>query len=99
MQCLIESRTLYNAMLSMVKAQYEEKGTFPVNPRFTTQACSNCGTLIQQSLSVRTHICTSCDFVADRDVNAAQNILVKARAWPSGMAPDGEPVELRSPQL
>jgi len=55
-----------------------------VNPRFTTQACSNCGTLIQKSLSVRTHICTSCGLIADRDVNAAQNILFKAGAQPSG---------------
>jgi transposase len=29
MQCLKESRLLYNAMLEMVKAHYEEKGTFP----------------------------------------------------------------------
>ncbi len=70
-----------------------------VNPRYTTQACSHCGELIQKSLSVRTHICTSCGFVADRDVNAAKNILCKARAWPSGTAQDAEPVELRSPQL
>jgi putative transposase len=55
-----------------------------VNPRFTTQACSNCGTLIQKSLSVRTHICTSCGFIADRDVNAAKNILFKAGSQPSG---------------
>ncbi|GAC1348299.1 MAG: RNA-guided endonuclease TnpB family protein [Ktedonobacteraceae bacterium] len=50
-----------------------------VNPRFTTQACSQCGELIQKSLSVRTHMCTSCGFVADRDVNAATNILLRAR--------------------
>ncbi len=42
------------------------------------------GTLIQKSLSVRTHICTSCDLIADRDVNAAQNILFKAGSQPSG---------------
>src|SRR5437764_4200941 len=29
MQCLIKSRILYNEMLSTVKAQYEDKGTFP----------------------------------------------------------------------
>ena len=56
-----------------------------VNPRFTTQACSNCGELIQKSLSVRTHLCTSCGYVADRDVNAAKNILLKAGAPPSGV--------------
>ena len=29
MQCLQESRMLYNEMLAIVKQQYEEKGTFP----------------------------------------------------------------------
>jgi putative transposase len=53
-----------------------------VNPRFTTQACSQCGALVQKSLSVRTHICPSCGYVADRDLNAARNIL-KAGAPPS----------------
>src|SRR6266702_94982 len=55
-----------------------------VNPRFTSQKCSHCGQLVQKSLSVRTHICPSCGFVADRDVNAAKNILFKAGAPPSG---------------
>jgi putative transposase len=54
-----------------------------INPRFTTQNCSRCGAYVQKSLSVRTHICPSCGYVADRDVNAAQNIL-QAGAPPSG---------------
>ena len=29
MACLAESRTIYNGMLEMVKAQYEQDGTFP----------------------------------------------------------------------
>jgi transposase len=29
MQCLIESRGIYNAMLEQVKAQYEQQQTFP----------------------------------------------------------------------
>lgn len=65
-----------------------------VAPYFTTQRCSTCGAYIQKSLSVRTHICTECGYVADRDVNAAQNILAKALgagARPSDAnAPDGE---------
>lgn len=28
-QCLIESRMIYNSMLEIVKAQYEQVGTFP----------------------------------------------------------------------
>jgi putative transposase len=54
-----------------------------VNPRFTSQKCSMCGEIVQKSLSVRTHICPFCGYVADRDVNAAKNIL-EAGAQPSG---------------
>lgn len=50
-----------------------------VNPRFTSQKCFKCGEIVQKSLSVRTHICPFCGYVADRDVNAAQNILKRAR--------------------
>lgn len=38
-----------------------------VPPQYTTQACSACGALVKKSLSVRTHICTSCGVVLDRD--------------------------------
>jgi putative transposase len=69
-----------------------------INSRCTTQKCSKCGELVQKSLSVRTHICPSCGYVADRDVNAAQNIL-QAGAPPSGTLADGLAVEPRSPIL
>ncbi|HEU5199014.1 MAG TPA: transposase [Ktedonobacterales bacterium] len=51
--------------------------------RFTSQKCHRCGEIVQKSLSVRTHVCPSCGYVEDRDVNAAKNIL-KAGAPPSG---------------
>ena len=44
---------------------------------YTSQACSECGSLVKKSLSVRTHICHSCGVVLDRDHNAALNILSK----------------------
>ncbi len=49
-----------------------------VTPHFTSQMCSTCGTLVKKSLSVRTHVCTHCGVVLDRDHNAALNILDKA---------------------
>jgi putative transposase len=49
-----------------------------VPPHFTSQKCSDCGTIVQKSLSIRTHICHSCGLVMDRDQNAALNILEKA---------------------
>ena len=49
-----------------------------VAPQFTSQRCGACGAMVKKSLSVRTHICTSCGVVLDRDHNAALNILAKA---------------------
>ncbi len=49
-----------------------------VEPAFTSQDCSACGTQVKKSLSVRTHICPGCGLVLDRDHNAALNILDKA---------------------
>jgi putative transposase len=45
-----------------------------VPPASTSQECSGCGTLVRKSLSVRTHVCTSCGLVVDRDENAAKNM-------------------------
>lgn len=49
-----------------------------VNPRYTSQKCSQCGEIVKKSLSVRTHICLSCGLVLDRDENASRNILALA---------------------
>jgi len=49
-----------------------------VAPQFTSEACSACGAIVKKSVSVRTHLCTSCGVVLDRDHNAALNILAKA---------------------
>jgi putative transposase len=50
------------------------KITIAVNPAYTSQRCSGCGTLVKKSLSTRTHVC-QCGCVLDRDENAAINIL------------------------
>jgi len=55
-----------------------------VAPQFTSQQCSACDAMVKKSLSVRTHICTSCGVVLDRDHNAALNILEKALACTLG---------------
>src|SRR5207247_10510315 len=91
----------WGAFLDILEVKAESAGhqVIRVNPRFTSQKCYQCGEIVQKSLSVRTHICPCCGYVADRDVNAAKNILSKARAWPSGTVSAGSPVELRSPQL
>lgn len=64
------------------KAESAGARVVKVPPRFTTQACSECGEVVPKSLSVRTHTCAYCGYVDDRDVNAARNIL-KAGMRPS----------------
>ncbi len=49
--------------------------TVAVNPAYTSQNCSNCGKTVKKALSVRTHVCPHCLYVASRDENAARNIL------------------------
>jgi len=58
----------------------EEAGTqvVTVNPAYTSQACSACGVVVKKDLSVRVHVCPDCGYTADRDVNAARNILMLA---------------------
>lgn len=46
-----------------------------VNPKNTSQNCSNCGVKVEKSLSVKIHDCFTCGLVLDRDLNAAINIL------------------------
>ncbi len=57
------------------KAESAGREFVTVPPRYTSQRCSHCKELVQKSLSVRTHICPYCGYVADRDTNAALNIL------------------------
>ena len=57
------------------KAACAGKRVEAVNPAYTSQDCSGCGERISISLSVRTHVCTHCGLILDRDENAAKNIL------------------------
>ncbi|NEO69443.1 transposase [Moorena sp. SIO3H5] len=56
--------------------------TKAVNPRNTSQNCSNCGKKVSKKLKDRIHSCPHCGYVADRDVNAAINILNLAVGHP-----------------
>lgn len=70
----------WNKFLQWVK-YYGAMHAIPVmavSPKYTTQDCSACGHRVKKSLSVRTHICTNCGVVLDRDHNAALNILEAA---------------------
>jgi putative transposase len=73
-----------------------------VEPHFTSQDCSGCGTRVKKSLSIRTHICPGCGLVLDRDHNAALCILAKAlsllqeRDRTGGQSATGTPVSVRN---
>ncbi|MCC6602247.1 MAG: transposase [Anaerolineae bacterium] len=57
------------------KAEEAGKQVVPVPPQYTSQLCSECGTMVAKRLSVRVHKCDACGLELDRDVNAARNIL------------------------
>ena len=67
----------WSAFTNILALKAEEVGVrvVEVSSRFTSQRCFACGETVRKSLSVRTHMCESCGYVADRDLNAAQNIL------------------------
>lgn len=61
-------------LLLRYKAVEYGKQIIAVPARYTSQKCSCCGQIVKKSLSVRTHCCP-CGFTANRDHNAAMNIL------------------------
>ena len=80
------SDAAWNEFLEILEYKAENAGAqvIKVPARYTSQKCSACGALVPKFLSVRTHVCPFCGFIADRDVNAAKNIL-QAGAQPSGV--------------
>lgn len=69
--------TAWNQLLnfSIYKAENAGRTVRAVNPRNTSQMCSQCGELVKKDLSVRIHHCLNCGLEICRDLNAARNIL------------------------
>ena len=67
------------------KAEEAGRTVVKVDPYGTSQACSSCGCVAAEklSLAVRTFACAACGMSLDRDVNAARNIKGL------GLAPQG----------
>lgn len=55
-----------------------------VSPHYTSINCSVCGKPVPKTLADRMHKCPYCGIVICRDVNAAQNILLKSTAGTAG---------------
>lgn len=62
------------AVLLAAKAVSAGREVIRVDPRGTSQVCSECGCEVLKALAVRVHDCPHCGYVADRDLNAARNI-------------------------
>ncbi len=60
------------------KAESAGSEVIAVDPRGTSQVCSECGCSVPKTLAVRWHDCPECGYSADRDVNAARNVLLRA---------------------
>lgn len=56
------------------KAESAGREVVLVDPRGTSQTCSDCQAHVPKDLSVRVHECPGCGLVLDRDVNAARNV-------------------------
>lgn len=81
------AKSVLDAGWSQLKQQldYKSKGMrvayVEVNEKYTTQTCSCCGLISQNSpkgragLGIREWICTECGTQHNRDINAAKNIL------------------------
>ncbi len=67
----------WRTFLSLLEYKCVREGTHfvAVNPRGTTKECASCGVSTEKPLWVREHSCPACGFEADRDANAAWNIL------------------------
>jgi putative transposase len=75
----------WGKFISMLRYKAERAGALliEIDPRNTSQDCSECGTRVPKALGQRRHECPSCGLSIDRDLNAARNILNRAVAGPS----------------
>ena len=57
------------------KAESAGRVVKAVDPRGTSQRCSQCGRTVSKTLEVRVHNCPHCGFKTSRDLNSALEIL------------------------
>jgi len=63
------------AQVLAYKAAEAGRQVVQVDPRYTSQMCSQCGTVVKKDLSIRWHECLNCGLSLHRDHNASLNIL------------------------
>jgi len=67
----------WNQFAQVLASKAEEAGRrfIAIDPRDTSQICSQCGTMVKKKLSTRWHKCPVCGLHLHRDINASRNIL------------------------
>lgn len=70
----------WNTLINMLSYKAVTCGgqLIKISARNTSKTCSKCGALIDMPLAKRKFSCPSCGFVCHRDLNASNNILVRA---------------------
>ena len=62
------------------KAEWAGRELVVVDPKFTSQRCSECGVFSAEHRQRKRYDCAECGMTEDADINAARNILHKALA-------------------
>lgn len=78
-------RWTYPRVINKLERLCEENGILltKVNPAYTSQICSGCGTLDKSSRQGESYKCNSCNLEIDADLNASINILHRGVFDPS----------------
>ena len=89
----------WNTFTDMLEYKCKREGTHfvEIEPEGTTKECAQCGVETDKPLWVRQHFCPACGFEADRDANAAWNILLRGLAKLGVGHSEGTPVETALP--
>ena len=89
----------WGTFLSILEYKCEREGTHfvAVDPKDTTKGCASCGVKTDKPLWVREHSCPACGFEADRDANAAWNILFRGLEDVGVVHSESTPVETALP--
>jgi putative transposase len=89
----------WGTFLRMLHYKCKRQGTHfvAVDAKDTTKECAACGVKTDKPLWVREHSCPSCGFEADRDANAAWNILSRGLEDVGVVHSESMPVETALP--
>ena len=85
----------WNTFTDLLEYKCKREGTHfvEVDPDGTTKECAQCGVETEKPLWLREHSCPACGFEADRDANAAWNVLSRGLTKPGVGHSEGTPVE------